>query len=56
MANGPRCTYPLTGVDCVSGVYTDHGVFDVGPDGARIRETYGVDTHELAEQLGITLS
>ncbi|WP_371664503.1 3-oxoacid CoA-transferase subunit B [Streptomyces sp. NBC_00280] len=52
----PRCTYPLTGIGCVSRVYTDHGVFDVGPDGVRIRETYGIGAHELAERLGITPS
>ncbi|MFE9445247.1 3-oxoacid CoA-transferase subunit B [Streptomyces sp. NPDC006602] len=52
----PQCTYPLTGVGCVSRVYTDCGVFDVGPDGVRIRETYGLSAHELAERLGITLS
>jgi 3-oxoadipate CoA-transferase beta subunit len=52
----PQCTYPLTGVGCVSRVYTDCGVFDVGPDGVRIRETYGVSAHELAEGLGITLA
>jgi 3-oxoadipate CoA-transferase beta subunit len=51
----PRCTYPLTGIGCVSRVYTDHGVFDVGPDGVRIRETYGLGAHELAERLGVTL-
>ncbi|GGW50759.1 MULTISPECIES: 3-oxoacid CoA-transferase subunit B [Streptomyces] len=49
----PRCTYPLTGVGCVSRVYTDCGVFDVGPDGVRIRETYGVSARELAERLGL---
>jgi len=49
----PRCTYPLTGLGCVSRVYTDHGVFDVGPEGIRIRETYGVGVDELAERLGI---
>lgn len=38
----------------VSRVYTDHAVFDVGPGGIRIRETYGVSAHELAERLGIT--
>ena len=51
-----RCTYPLTGIGCVSRVYTDHGVFDVGPDGVRIRETYGIGAHELAERLGLALS
>ncbi|WP_159774453.1 3-oxoacid CoA-transferase subunit B [Streptomyces sp. HM190] len=51
----PRCTYPLTGVGCVSRVYTDCGVFDVGPEGVRIRQTYGVTAAELAERLGIAL-
>ena len=27
------CTYPLTGVACVSRVYTDHGTFEVGEGG-----------------------
>jgi 3-oxoadipate CoA-transferase, beta subunit len=33
-----RCTYPITGVSCVSRVYTDHGVFDVTPNGFVVRE------------------
>ena len=32
----PRCTYPLTGLACVTRVYTDLGVFAVGPEGARV--------------------
>ncbi|WP_431796000.1 3-oxoacid CoA-transferase subunit B [Microbacterium enclense] len=50
------CTYPLTGVGCVSRVYTDHGVFDVTPDGFRVRELFGDNTHaEIEELLGLTL-
>ena len=30
------CTYPLTGLACVSRVYTDLAVIDVGPGGARV--------------------
>ncbi|MCH5674444.1 3-oxoacid CoA-transferase subunit B [Streptomyces gilvus] len=52
----PRCAYPLTGLGCVSRVYTDHAVFDVGPGGVRIRETYGVGARELTERLGLTPS
>ncbi|WP_149576947.1 3-oxoacid CoA-transferase subunit B [Xanthobacter oligotrophicus] len=28
-----HCTYPLTGLGCVSRVYTDHGVIDITPEG-----------------------
>jgi 3-oxoadipate CoA-transferase beta subunit len=33
-----ECTYPLTGIGCVSRVYSDLAVFDVGPQGARVIE------------------
>lgn len=33
-----RCSYPLTGIACVSRVYSDMGVFDLGPQGASIVE------------------
>jgi 3-oxoadipate CoA-transferase beta subunit len=32
----PACSYPLTGIGCVSRVYTDLAVIDVGPQGARV--------------------
>jgi 3-oxoadipate CoA-transferase beta subunit len=32
------CTYPLTGIGCVSRIYSDIAVFDVGPDGASVVE------------------
>lgn len=33
-----RCTYPLTGLACVSRVYSDLGVFTTGPQGAEVVE------------------
>ena len=45
------CTYPLTGVACVSRVYTDHAVFLVGSAGVGVRETYGISLAELTDRL-----
>jgi 3-oxoadipate CoA-transferase, beta subunit len=45
------CTYPLTGVACVSRVYTDHAVFDVTPQGFAVREVFGDNTVASLEQL-----
>jgi len=49
------CTMPLTGVACVSRVYTDHAVFDITPDGVRVRETYGISLADLRERMTIDL-
>ena len=49
----PACTYPLTGVGCVGRVYTDVAVFDVGPGGAVVRETFGIDVDELRDRLEV---
>ncbi|MFF8587001.1 3-oxoacid CoA-transferase subunit B [Streptomyces althioticus] len=51
----PACTYPLTGQACVRRVYTDHGVFEPGPDGVKVLETYGVTVAELRDRLGVDL-
>jgi 3-oxoadipate CoA-transferase beta subunit len=46
-----ECDYPLTGVGCVSRVYTERAVFDVTPDGFRVRELFGDTTIEELERL-----
>jgi 3-oxoadipate CoA-transferase, beta subunit len=52
----PHCTYPLTGVGCVDRVYTDLAVFDIGPDGVTVRDTFGTTVSELEQRLSLTLS
>jgi 3-oxoadipate CoA-transferase beta subunit len=51
----PRCTYPLTGLACVSRVYTEFGTFAVGSDGVRVINTYGISVPHLRERIGIEL-
>ncbi|QIG45740.1 3-oxoacid CoA-transferase subunit B [Nocardioides anomalus] len=51
----PACTYPLTGVGCVDRVYTEQAVFDLTPDGVRVRETFGTTYDELAARLDVPL-
>jgi 3-oxoadipate CoA-transferase, beta subunit len=49
------CTYPLTGIGCVSRVYTDVAVFDLGPDGATVVETVeGLSIDELQRLTKLT--
>ncbi|MFT4229622.1 MAG: 3-oxoacid CoA-transferase subunit B [Microbacterium sp.] len=51
------CTYPLTGVGCVTRVYTDHAIFDVTPGGFAVREAFGDNTvATLAELTGLALT
>ena len=50
-----HCTYPLTGLACVSRVYTELATFAVGTDGIRVIATYGTSFAELQKRLGLTL-
>lgn len=45
------CSYPLTGVACVSRVYTDHAIFDVTESGFRVRELFADNTIESLQEL-----
>lgn len=51
----PACTYPLTGVGCVSRIYTDQAVFEITPDGVRVSETFGIGIDELRDRLDVPL-
>lgn len=51
-----ECTYPLTGVGCVNRLYTDYAVFDLGPEGATVLETFGISYDELALRLDVPLA
>lgn len=51
------CTYPLTGLACVTRVYTDLAVFEVGPQGARVIEMAdGLGADELRALTGVPLT
>jgi 3-oxoadipate CoA-transferase beta subunit len=51
----PECTYPLTGVRCVSRVYTDLAVFLLDGSAITVRETFGISFRELAELVPVPL-
>jgi len=52
-----RCTYPLTGIGCVSRIYTDLAVIDVGPEGLAVVEAVeGLGHAELERLTGVPLS
>ena len=52
----PRCTYPLTGVACVSRIFTDLAVIDVTPQGLKVVEVVeGLGFEELQRLTGVPL-
>ena len=52
-----QCSYPLTGIGCVSRIYTDLAVIDVTPSGLRVVEmTAGLSLDELQRLTGVPLA
>ena len=51
-----RCTYPVTGLNCVNRIYTDLAVIDVTPQGLRVIDIVdGLSLAELSKLSGIDL-
>jgi 3-oxoadipate CoA-transferase, beta subunit len=52
----PTCTYPLTGVGCVSRIYTDLATIDITPQGLRVIDMVeGLSLGELQRLSGVPL-
>ena len=52
-----ECSYPLTGLGCVSRLYCDLGVIDLGPEGARVIELVeGLTLDKLQQMTGVALT
>ncbi|CAG2157530.1 3-oxoacid CoA-transferase subunit B [Cupriavidus numazuensis] len=52
----PQCTYPLTGIGCVTRIYTDLATIDVTTDGLVARDLVeGLSFDELQRLTGVTL-
>ena len=52
-----RCTYPLTGLGCVSRLYTDLAIFELGPDGACVQRIVdGLAAEDLQRLCGVPLT
>jgi 3-oxoadipate CoA-transferase beta subunit len=54
----PECSYPLTGVRCVSRVYTDLAIFDIDSTGdgrVQVLETFGTTVGALAQRMTVEL-
>jgi 3-oxoadipate CoA-transferase beta subunit len=51
----PECSYPLTGVACVSRVYTDRAVFELADGAVGVRRLFGIGFEALQDLLDVPL-
>jgi len=52
-----RCTYPLTGVDCIKRIYTDLATLECSPQGLRLVDTVeGLSHKELERLVGLPIA
>lgn len=51
-----ECAYPLTGLACVTRVYTDLAVFLIEPQRVVVRDLFGIDFDRLAGLLDVPLN
>ncbi|MFE4540330.1 3-oxoacid CoA-transferase subunit B [Streptomyces scopuliridis] len=51
----PSCSYPLTGIGCVSRVYTDLAVFLIEDHAVVVRDVFGIAFPDLRALVGIPL-
>jgi len=51
----PECSYPLTGLRCVSRVYTDLAVFLIEPGGVVVRDLFGIEYDDLTALVDVPL-
>lgn len=51
-----ECTYPLTGMRCVSRVYTELATFHIDNGHASLVETFGITADELASKLPVAVA
>jgi len=55
----PHCSYPLTGRQCVTTIYTEIGVIDIKPEGCVVREKFAdmtMDTLQARTGARLTLA
>ena len=50
------CTYPLTGLACITRVYTDLAIFGIKPGRVVVRNLLGIDFATLASLLDVPLT